>query len=204
MALIGLGAGCLAKKGSVDVAAQQEPPAPRILTLESADDLKLDALPYIQGQLILAGTVIPIELQLKRKGSEIHYLLLASGQQIEEEIYELGPSELLLRNASGESFTPPIPILRFPMSAGRSWDWSGKMASGPTPPRQASAQVTSEGVTLNVPGGPYSSVLVRVKLEIESGGPSAAERHLSFWFAQRAGLVKREFGSSSTREPVAE
>jgi hypothetical protein len=42
---------------------------------------------------------------------------------------------------------------------------------------------------------------VEVKLEIDNGTPTWAQRKLSFWFLPGKGIVRRSFGTSS-RDPV--
>ncbi len=181
------------------------PPVPTVnlSPIHDPAELKLDQVPYTKADLILAGTRIPVKLSLKRNGTELHFLLWASEQQVEEEVYDLTPAQLALINASGEAFSPPIPLLMFPLSPGREWDWSGTMMSGPTK-RLATGTIQTQAANLNIVGGPYETVLVKLKLSMDGGGATPAERELSFWFARGAGLVKREFGSSSTREPASE
>ena len=70
-------------------------------------------------------------------------------------------------------------------------------------PHRASATVSTSTETLRLTTtGSTPSVLVVVDLEIESGGQEPAKRKLRFWFVKDRGVVQRQFGIGSTREPV--
>ena len=102
---------------------------------------------------------------------------------------------------AGESYQEPMPLLKFPLTIGDSWTWSGKMVAG-LEPHNASAKISTAAEQILLPGGPTQSVLVVVDLAIESGASTPAARKLRFWFVENKGLVKRQFGIGSSREPA--
>ena len=183
------------------VAACNQPEALSKDRIGSSSDLVGEGVPYLQGNLILAGTVVPVAIEVKASGDQTRFDLVAHGETIEKEIYGNGPSGYSIIEAGGESYVPPVPILRFPLDVGDRWKWSGTASSGPIR-HQATAEISTSREELNVPGGPYSTV--RVKVELKFSGTGAAQptvRNLDFWFAPGKGVVKRQFGASSTREP---
>lgn len=170
--------------------------------LESRASVKPDALPYDRAGLILAGTVLPVQLKRTENQDTVSFQLVAHGEVLEEETYTFHDGDFNIASAAGESYQPAIMLLKFPMSVGDHWDWKGKMGAGEIM-RDATAAVTTSGETINLPGVSGPAIKVNVRLQMESGGPQPAVRDLTFWFMKGKGIVKREFGASSTRQPVA-
>ncbi|MFZ4508440.1 MAG: hypothetical protein ACOYON_12170 [Fimbriimonas sp.] len=168
-----------------------------------ASALKPDALPGERAQLILAGTEVNVALKQEQKGTKTHLLLLAHDEVFEHELYDSSPTAFRLENASDNVYTPGIDLLRFPLAFGDQWDWKGKETVGGIS-RNASAGITTVADKLYIDGVPVETVQVSVdlKLEAEGSGP-VAHRKLAFWFAPGKGVIRREFGSASVRQPVA-
>lgn len=188
--------GCYPKKESVPELIT----GPQI-TAENATSFAADALPYTNAALILAGKPLPVKLSSKRTGPVVTFALDAYGQTVEEEVYRNGANVFEVERVSGEKYLPPIPLLKFPAKTGEQYKWSGEMVSGEQA-RKAKANVLLSGDRLNLFGGQFDSLQVTVNLEMESGGPEPAVRKMSFWFVPGKGIVRREFGFSSTREPA--
>jgi hypothetical protein len=55
---------------------------------------------------------------------------------------------------------------------------------------------------LNLAGGPYATIRAHVALVLDTGSPEPAKRELMFWFVPKKGIIKRDFGAISTREPA--
>lgn len=145
---------------------------------------------------------MPVEVQQTVKGSEIQLDLVAHGQVFETEGYVLSDASFDLVDAAGEHYEPKLPLLKFPMKVGDTWTWSGEMTAGQEP-HKATATVTSTKDSVLLPGlGTTDTVLVVVDLSIESGGPTPANRKLRFWIANGKGVIKRQFGVASSREPA--
>ena len=165
----------------------------------SSSDLKPDADPGPQ-VVNYGGTEIPVNVKTTRKDDQFQIDLWYQGADMETEKYRSLPTEFDLENAAGEDYTPPIPLLYFPMNAGDSWKWSGQMMTGPTG-RKATAVVSTREEEIDV-GTVVHALVVEVDLSMESGASAPATRELNFWFVKDKGLVKREFGASTSRAPA--
>lgn len=164
--------------------------------------LGADKLERDEANLILAGTKIPVAIRQERDGDRYKILVRAFDQTLEEESYRISKDEFLFEHLSGERFEPPIPIVRFPLTVGDKWDWTGDAFLGPLS-RPASATVSTANDKLNLASGNLETVRVVVDLTVKTGRGTMADRKLQFWIKPRAGVVRREFGSSSLREPRA-
>lgn len=168
--------------------------------IASSADLKPDANPGPQ-KAIYAGTVIPVDVKTNTDNGIFTIDLRYQGVSMEQEQYKSSPTEFDLVNAAGEQYTPPLPLLRFPMNAGDAWKWSGQMVTGPTS-RNASAQVSTREDKVDI-GTLADALVVQVDMSMDSGANTPATRQLSFWFVKGKGIVKREFGASTSRVPAA-
>lgn len=177
-------------------------PSGHSVQVRDLDSFRPDTLPYREGSLILAGTRLPVELQERRKDGRFEIVVLAHGKAVEVETYRAENGQFLFESLSGESFAPPIPILRFPLRSNDSWDWTGEFRLGPTA-RPAKATVATQPETLNLASGSLQATRVDIALTVETSKATTAERGLKFWLAPKAGVVRREFGASSLREPRA-
>ncbi len=184
-------------QGRVEVQGQAGAKVERIA---DAAALGADKLPYTKARLILAGTEVPVEVQEVRSGESFVLRLVSHGEILEEERYESGPGGFRFLGGSGETFDPPIPLVRLPMTVGESWDWTGVAALGPTEKR-ATAKVTSGRERLNLASGVHDAIKVAVSLSVETSPQQTAKRELTFWIEPNRGVVRREFGAGSTREP---
>ena len=168
-------------------------------SLRDAAAFQTDALPGETATLELAGTEIPVEVKRRMEGSITVIELWAHGQVVQQERYEAKGDRFSLQMAGGEQYASPLPLLKFPMDVGESWDWEGKMGT-PENLRPAKAKVTTATEQVYAPT-PVQAVRVQVDLELESGGPLPAKRTLTFWIVEGRGVVKRQFGSGSSRVP---
>lgn len=178
---------------------QSDAPSGNGPSIADALVFKADALPAEKAKLVLAGTEIPVEVKRRSEGTEVILELWAHGEIVQQERYESAKDAFSLKVAGGEHYEPPLPLVKFPMEIGASWRWKGAMIAGE---RSHSAQgsVTTSTEQVYAPT-PEAAVKVEVALELDSGGPVAAKRTLTFWFVEGRGVVKRAFGAGSTREP---
>ncbi|MFY9233204.1 MAG: hypothetical protein WAO58_01970 [Fimbriimonadaceae bacterium] len=168
--------------------------------IESAKDLDPGALPGTKARLMLRDIPIPVSLVREQRGDRVELSLNNESGPIEIEVYRLTSAEFAFAGlrlggtvSTGEFYVPPMPILKFPMTVGDTWSWTGRYVSGDVS-HDGSAKVTTSGKG--------DSVQVKVDLELKSGGPKAAMRSLIFWIAPGRGVFKREFGESGTRAPA--
>lgn len=182
--------------------AAPDPAAPVAdrLYLRDHGSVRPDALPGPAAELLLAGTPVEVKVRHERSaGDELIVRLESHGEAVERERYRSDRRGFALREAGGEAYDPPLPLLRFPMEAPDEWTWKGRIGAEGAPRRSADAQVAARPETANVPGGPYPAVRVDVDLRIDGdGGPDVARR-LTWWIAPGAGIVRREFGTGSSR-----
>jgi hypothetical protein len=164
-------------------------------------DLQPDAAPGDEAELVLAGTRLPVELRHSQQAEMLTLELLAHGELLEREVYRSLPEEFGLVEASKERYDPPLPLLRFPLQIGETWEWSGTMEMAASP-RPVTATVATASDKLYLGEAPTEAVKVSVHLAIDAGpNLPPAKRELTFWFAPGRGLVRREFGAASHREP---
>ncbi len=152
--------------------------------------------------LTLAGDAIPVAVACTSTSGTVDIKLTAHGAVFEQEQYLQTQDSFDLLNAAGETYDPPIPLARAPMHIGDKWNWSGKMKSGDVG-HVAKATITTMKERLFPAGAaPADAVKVQVDFEVDGGGPTPAKRRLVFWMAQNLGVIKRQFGETSMREPA--
>lgn len=180
-------------------------PGPQGFAIPDRAMLKPDKLALSTCKLELAGTEYSAEIRQVQEGDQIQIDLLAHGQVIESERYQSTNESFSLVNAGGEQCDPPIPLIRYGMTVGDSWDWKGRTLTGPAP-HAATAQITTSAESLTIKGQTLPKVVrIDVNLAIESGVPdSPVPRKLSFWIAPEMGVVKRSYDNYSTRLPPVE
>jgi hypothetical protein len=172
----------------------QDVTGPKIASLE---EIRPFEEPNNSAILNLAGMEIPVEVDTEMDGPQRTIALVCNGETIEQERYVIGDDEFNLAFAAGEQFVPPLPIMVFPMSVGEGWEWSGQLISSNLK-QHANAKVVTESSRAQIDGRSVPSVKVSVKLQLEP----KMERSLAFWIVEGKGVVRREFGDESVREPV--
>lgn len=169
---------------------------------KTSTDLKPETPIPATANLKIGEINMPVEIKQKSEGKTVTIDMEAHGQIFETESYVVGDSSFDLDEAAGEHYEPNLPLLKFPMKVGDTWNWKGTMTAGEKP-HEASAVVTTTNDSVLLPGsGTTETVLVVIDLSIESGGPTPASRKLRFWFAKDKGVIKRQFGVGSSREPA--
>lgn len=194
VAILGILAGCILKPPT----PTQSDPVEK--TYNDAASLNPAGLPYSSGTLILAGTPVPIGLTRAEKDGTVTFDLTAKHVVLESEKYISDENKFQFVSLSEESFSPPISILRFPFTVGETWKWEGSANLGKNQ-KPATAELTSATETINLSAGVYKCIRVSVDLTVETSSGAKSKRMLKFWFQPKVGLIKREFGYSSTREP---
>lgn len=196
---VGLVALFVACKPSTDEGPKTQPAT---IDFKSVSDLEPDKLPYERASLILAGASYPVEVERKVDGERVTFLFKSHGEVLDKESYRLGTQTFQLVQGAGMTFEPPIDLVLFPMAVGQSWGWSGRISSG-VDTQNAHATVSSEPASLNLPNGYFEGFKVAVDLEISDSTP-AVTKSMAFWLVPKRGIMKREFGSTSTRGPATE
>jgi len=151
--------------------------------------------------LRIASMEMPATISLTAGGTRRKLSIQRDGVTIEEEVYGVTTEEItLVQLGTAESFSPPIPLLRFPVAIGKSLDWKGQLLLSD---REffGTAKIVSERTMADMPNGSFETVLVTVDLSIDTGD-QGAKRKLRIWFADGEGPIKRDFGNQ-VREPRA-
>lgn len=181
---------------------KDSPDAKPGMRFSDAASLDPGALPYGKASLILAGTSYPVEVRRSANGDKITFDLINHGESIDRENYILNSSGFQIAQGAGLTYEPAIPLVLFPMNVGDKWEWKGEVVAG-TERQAAHASMTSEAESLNLESGFYDGFKVAVSLTLGSAEPPI-EKRMSFWFVPKQGIVKREFGTTSTRGPISE
>lgn len=164
-------------------------------------DINMETGSTTQQTLLVGATKIPVDVEQKIAPDKVVERINSHGEEFEEEQYHLSNNGLDLIKASDAVFTAPLPLLKFPASAGQTSTWSGVVQEGATT-RAATAEVVSSADELKT-NPPLETIKVTVNLSLNSGGPVPAKRKLEFWFS-RAGLIKRAFDLGTTRSAISE
>lgn len=172
------------------------------LEITDRQSVKPGKLAFGECVLVLAGDRWPAKITEKWDGDDYQIDLVAHGEVIESERYKTTDEAFSLMAAVGESFSPPIPLIKYGMHLGDTWSWTGVTVTGPTQ-HKAAAKVVTSSETLTIKGQTVPNVIrVDVQLAFDSGIPSApAPRKISFWIAPQMGVVKRSYENYSVREP---
>lgn len=155
-----------------------------------------------RAKLVLAGDPIDVHVSCAEAGGNVTIKLNAHGATFEEERYKKTADSFFLVDAALSVFDPPLLLAKVPMHSGDKWTWTGQMSSGGVAHPASAAITTSTERVFPPNAGAVDALKVVVDLQIDGGGPTPAKRQLSFWFAQNQGLIKRQFGTTSTREPA--
>jgi len=175
-------------------------------TMVSHDELRPEADPPARAQLMYsAPPLIPVQVKTERKGDQLTINLIAHGELFDFEKYIADSDHFAVALAAGDEYSPPIPILTFPLNVGAGpTEWSGTISNELTP-HKATAEIEVSTDNVTVGDAPVRTVRADVTINIEAySDQPETERHLVFWFQEGKGLIKREFGSASTREPAEE
>jgi len=151
--------------------------------------------------LLLAGTPYPVTVKPFERGDDIRFDFVSHDEVFESELYEQTATMFFVIEAADERYVPAMPILRFPLTIGDSWKWEGEIVSSGIS-YKAGATITTGSEDLYFSGMKHHTVRVLVRISLEANpGKSPLERELTFWFEPGKGIIKREFGSASEREP---
>ena len=158
-----------------------------------------DFLPLDSGQketlYTVDGTKTNYSLKTKKDGSSVHFQAISEGKVIDEEVYDVQNRTILLKEAVGENFLPPITLIEFPLEVGSQYQWKGKLACELNK-IDGSATVLTSTDFVSLKDKSEDAIKVEVNLSFGSGG----NRKLSFWFVKGQGILKTEM-VKTIREP---
>lgn len=172
-----------------------EPPVAAGQLIKARADLTPDALYSSKAEYHLSGLVLPVELRRKLDGNLVKFELIAEGTPIDTEVYLSDDKAFGLKEMNMESYEPAIPLLKFPMHIGDTWEWKGAQESGGRN-HKSWAKITS---TIETLPNQVETVKVTVDLFVDSNAGKASERNLVFWFTKGRGIIKRTYGDPIAR-----
>lgn len=192
VALVGL-SGCEVRKSGNSIRIS--------MGARHSDDLQPDKVPYAKGQLLMNGHPFPVAIASTKRGDTVTHTLLSEGVAIESETYVSDPGQFCLGAFGDEVFQPTIPLLKFPLNVGDTWNWKGRFGAKENL-IPAEATIKTEWDPLNLERfGATNAVRAEVTLVYGGSGQFQAERKLQFWFSEAQGMVKRQVHFGSTRVP---
>ena len=117
-----------------------------------------------------------------------------NGQITQDEVYSVSPTEVARSSAGAKGAivsTPPVPVIKFPLTIGKTWKWKGNVSSaGSKYEAQADLKVAALE-TLKTAAGTLKAFRVDMSLStVVEGKPVNAVN--SYWFAGGVGLVKQQ------------
>jgi len=188
---IGVGLFLLLKNPTENVALGRRIP--------SKSALNPDALYSPKAELIYTGWNLPVEMTRKLEPGKVRFEFSTLGTVVdsETELYETNEQVFGLMEMNMEAYSPPIPLLKFPMNVGETWQWKGVQESGG---RQHKAWADIKSKIVKMPEiGIEEAVQVTVSLFVESNAGRPSERSIEFWFTKGRGIVKRTYGEAIAR-----
>lgn len=175
---------------------------PAAFSITDSRELGFEEFKEKEATLVLAGTPIPVETKFIKEGDIRRLLFIVHGQEVDEERYRVGVDGLAFMGTRAESFEPPIPLVSLPFAAPKSSEWKGKWKTGPTEV-EGEAKIEATPERINTVGGQFDAARIEIKLTMKVDDQDRRERTLKFWLVRDHGIVRRELGADSAREPVA-
>jgi len=184
VAILGVILGCTATKVAL------------LPTQASLDELAPEGNPGPKAVLNYNGQRVAVDVVHRLEGGQETIDLVLGGETLEREAYERTAHVFALKQADGDEFDPPLPLL----SVNDAGAWSGHLVSGGVS-HDASATVVVSVSSVKVKPVDMPATLSTVNLELDSGGPRKATRVLKFWMVRGRGVVSREFSMGVKRLP---
>ncbi|GAB4117126.1 MAG: hypothetical protein Fur0036_00320 [Fimbriimonadaceae bacterium] len=177
--------------------------APAEFSISDSRELGFDEFKETSATLVLAGTPIPVETKFVKEGEMRRLIFVVHGQEVDEERYRVGVNGLEFVGTRSETFEPAIPLAPLPFAAPRTSEWKGKWKTGPTEVEgEATIEATPERI--NTVGGQFDAARIEIKLTMKVDDKDRRERTLKFWLVRDHGIIRRELGADSAREPAAQ
>lgn len=134
-------------------------------------------------------------VSVKNAGSKSVVLMkwTANGATIQDETYHVSASsvERVSSGVGGASkINPPIPVIKYPATVGKSWNWKGTVTSqGQAIPGTATIKVVSRE-KLKTGAGTFDAYRIDMELVMSAGGQTVKLPN-TYWFAPGKGMVKQ-------------
>lgn len=117
----------------------------------------------------------------------------SDNKSVNVEIYRITPT-LIERLSGGPNsqmkLTPSLPIIRYPLTAGKSWKWDGSISVNGQDIKATSTFTVSGPETVKVTSGTFKAMHVHSELVVENAGAKTKMPN-DYWFAPGVGMVKQ-------------
>ena len=198
--IVAITAGCVMVNNSKTQTSGPSSPAQDETLAQTADAMKPQAVPFSKGNLIYQGSVVPVDVKVDDDGKTLNVKLMVDGEVSSIETYSYDSSGFRFVGTEAEKYDPAIPLVHYPLRSENPWTWKGNIRMGDHA-YPAEAEIKAKREDLNITAGHFNTYLVEVQLSFDGGAPEKSKRRLRFWFDPGKGIVKREFGLNSSREP---
>ena len=139
-------------------------------------------------------TVVNIAKKDGKTEARLEYKFRQNGQTIQTEIYQ-SDSKSLSRIASGPNasgkISPPFPVVLYPLTDGKKWDWKGMITINGQEFKGVSKQTASGPENITSSAGTFKAMRVHVDLTVSSQGKDQKLIN-DYWFAPNVGLIKQK------------
>jgi hypothetical protein len=137
-------------------------------------------------------TVTKVTTKDGKTRAELDYK--TGGRSVQIETYEVDAASIVRISAGpngANKLTPPLPVVQFPLTAGKKWKWKGEVAVGGSS-LKATAQLTVGGSeTVKTEAGSFRAMRVHLDLEVLAGEQTLKVPN-DYWFAPGVGMVKQK------------
>ncbi|MBS1707829.1 MAG: hypothetical protein JSS65_03805 [Armatimonadetes bacterium] len=193
-------AGCVLVNNGLNKGGEPAGQAASETLAQSADTLKPQAVPYTKGNLIYQGSVVPVDIKSADDGKTLKLEFIVDGETTGSETYTYDATGFRFAGTEAELYEPALPLVHYPFKSEDPARWTGEIKMGDHS-YPAEAEIKAKKEDLNITAGHFNTYLVEVQLSFDGGAPEKSKRRLRFWFDPGKGVVKRELGLNSSREP---
>ena len=128
------------------------------------------------------------------KGGSVATLQYTSGgKTVQIEKYSVTPQGIA-RLASGPdgsgTISPGLPIIKYPMKAGTTWNWKGDINFNGTNCKGTSTLTVSGPTNVKTPAGTFPCMKVHSQLTLSAQGQTFVAPN-DYWFAPNVGIVQQ-------------
>lgn len=139
-------------------------------------------------QIVTVARVMP---QSGGAVAEIRYEV--SGKLVQIETYRITPKTIFRLTsgaAGGGKIEPPLPVIQFPLTAGRKWTWKGTVTLAGVRTQARAAFTVSGPEAVKAPAGTYRAMKVFSALVVNINGLDTKIPN-AYWFAPGVGVVQQ-------------
>jgi hypothetical protein len=117
----------------------------------------------------------------------------SKGKSLNTEVYRVsasGISRISGGNNNSVMVNPPIPIIQYPLTAGKSWTWSGEIVTNGKEVKASSKFTVSGPEAIKTAAGSFKAMHVTSELVLDPSGQKIKMPN-HYWFAAGVGLVRQ-------------